>query len=200
DRGQRTRRRVLDAARKVLVRRGYQAVRIEEITKLAQVGYGTFYKYFRNKQDVVETVMEEVYGQLQYAGLSSQVESTHLEHQIRRLITNYLETYYKNREILLALQPVGMLSQRIRKFLTEIRERDVEWMIRGFEGLNSQGCMIAGNLEVLSLAMLHSVDTVAQEWITRRPHLQLEELAETLSEIWFRAMSPPRPAGTHTQS
>jgi AcrR family transcriptional regulator len=57
-RGYRTRQKVLNAARNVPVPRGYQATRVEEITKLAQVGYGTFYKYFSSKQDVLEAVME----------------------------------------------------------------------------------------------------------------------------------------------
>ncbi len=38
DRGHRTRRKVLLAARKILVRRGLQAARVEEITNLARVG------------------------------------------------------------------------------------------------------------------------------------------------------------------
>src|SRR5437867_4414544 len=68
DRGRRTRQKVLYAARKILVRRGYEQARVEEITRLARVGYGTFYKYFHNKQDVLEAVMEEVYAQLTEAG------------------------------------------------------------------------------------------------------------------------------------
>jgi AcrR family transcriptional regulator len=194
DRGHRTRQKVLNAARRVLVRRGYQAARVEEITRLAQVGYGTFYKYFRNKQDVLEAVMEEVYAQLQEAGFPSQVEAAHLEDQIRCGITNYLKAYQKNREVLLALQPASLLSPRIRKFLADTREKEVQWMIRELGNLSSQGWRIGGNLEVLSLAMLHSVETVAQEWITQRRHLKIEELVETLCDIWIRVLLPSRPS------
>ncbi len=193
DRGHRTRQKVLTAARKILVRRGYQAARVEEITKLAQVGYGTFYKYFRNKQDVLEAVMEEVYTQLQDAGFPSQVEAARLEDQIRSGITNYLEAYYKNREVLLALQPASLLSPRIRKFISDMREKEVQWMVQELKNLGSQGWRIEGNLEVFSLAMLYSVDAVAQEWILRRPHLRLAELADTLCDIWFRVILSSRP-------
>jgi AcrR family transcriptional regulator len=194
DRGYRTRQKVLNAARRVLVRRGYQAARVEEITRLAQVGYGTFYKYFRNKQDVLEAVMEEVYVQLQDAGFPSRVEAAHLEDQIRCGITNYLKAYQKNREILLALQPASLMSPRIRKFLADIREEEVKWMVRELENLSTQGWKIGGNPEVFSLAMLRTVETVAQEWITERRHLKLEELTETLCDIWFRVILPSRPA------
>jgi hypothetical protein len=34
---------------------------------------------------------------------------------------------------------------------------------------------------------------VAQDWITRRQHLSLELVAQTLCEIWFRIILPSRP-------
>ncbi len=194
DRGFRTRQKVLDAARAVLVRRGYQAARVEEITRIARVGYGTFYKYFQNKQDVLEAVMEEVYGQLVEASFPKQVEAAHLEDQITQGITSYLRVYYRNRDVLLALQPASLMSPRIRKFLARMRERDVAWMVEQFRNLQNQGWWIKGNLEVFSVAMLHTVDAVAHDWITHRRHLALEQVAETLTEIWFRAILPSRPA------
>jgi len=194
DRGRRTREKVLDAARKVLVRRGYEAARVEEITRLARVGYGTFYKYFHNKQDVLEAVMDQVYTELNQASFPTQVDTSRLEDQIRTGITNYLRVYFKNREVLLALQPAAQMSPRIRKFLAEMRERDVQWMVDQLRNLSQQGWKIRSNSEVFSVAMLQSVDAVAQDWITRRSHLKLEEVADTLCEIWFRTILPSRPA------
>jgi AcrR family transcriptional regulator len=194
DRGRRTREKVLDAARKILVRRGYEAARVEEITRLARVGYGTFYKYFHNKQDVLEAVMDQVYTELNQASFPTQVDTSRLEDQIRTGITNYLAVYFKNREVLLQLQPAALMSPRIRKFLAEMRERDVQWMVDQLRNLSLQGWKIRSNPEVFSVAMLQSVDAVAQDWITRRSHLKLEEVADTLCEIWFRTILPSRPA------
>lgn len=194
DRGRRTRQKVLLAARRVLVRRGYYAARVEEITRLARVGYGTFYKYFNNKQDVLEAVMEEVYLQLNEVSFPSQVEASHLEDQIRTGITNYFKVYYKNRELLLALQPAALMSTRIRRFISEMRDRNVQWMVREMKNLNMQGWKFQGNQEVLSLALLYTVESVAQEWITLRKHLKLADVTDTLCEIWFRTILPSRPS------
>ncbi len=196
DRGLRTRQKLLAAARKVLVRRGLHAARVGEITKVARVGYGTFYKYFRNKQEVLEAVMEDVYIQLQDAGFPSQIEAAHLEDQIRTGISNYLRAYHRNREVFLVLQAAGILSPRMRRLLSEMREKDVQWMVREIKALCAQGWVIEGDPEIFSLALLESVDRVAQEWILRRPQLKVEDLAETLSWIWLRVFLPSRPAGT----
>ena len=51
------------------------------------------------------------------------------------------------------------------------------------------------------MAMLHTVDSVAQDWITRRQQVKLEKVAETVSEIWIRALLPSRaPVSTPTES
>jgi AcrR family transcriptional regulator len=194
DRGRKTRHQVLQAARRILVRRGYEAARVEEITRLARVGYGTFYKYFHNKQDVLEAVMDEVYTELNEASFPTQVEASRLEDHIRTGITNYLRIYSRNREVLMALQPASLMSPRIRKYLADMRERDVQWMVHELRKLSDQGWRFCGNLEVFSVAMLQSVDAVAQDWIHRRHKLQIDEVADTLCEIWFRSILPSRPA------
>lgn len=193
DRGFRTRQKVLDAARKIVVRRGYDAVRVAEIANLAEVGYGTFYKYFRSKKDVFEAIFEEIWCELAEAGLPTQMEVSRLEDQLRTGISNFLRAYYKNREVILALEPAYLSNAEIRKTLAEIREHEVQHMAREFRQLDSQGWKIQGNPEILSLAMLQAMNCVAQDWITRRRHLALEEVTNTLCEIWFRALLPSRP-------
>src|SRR5207249_2599972 len=97
------------------------------------------------------------------------------------------------REVLLALQPASLMSPRMRRFISDMREKDVQWMVDGLTKLSEQGWRIRGNPEVFSVAMLHTAEAAAQDWITRRQHLKLEEVAETLCEIWFRTVLSSRP-------
>ncbi|HEY3991335.1 MAG TPA: TetR/AcrR family transcriptional regulator [Ktedonobacteraceae bacterium] len=55
----RTRADILAAARQVFAQRGYHDASIAEITEQADVAVGTFYLYFRNKDEAFATVMEE---------------------------------------------------------------------------------------------------------------------------------------------
>ncbi|HEX7737052.1 MAG TPA: TetR/AcrR family transcriptional regulator [Ktedonobacteraceae bacterium] len=55
----RTRADILIAARQVFAQRGYHDASIAEITEQADVAVGTFYLYFRNKDEAFATVMEE---------------------------------------------------------------------------------------------------------------------------------------------
>ncbi len=55
----RTRADLLNAARQVFARRGYHDTSIAEITENADVGVGTFYLHFRDKDEIFATLLEE---------------------------------------------------------------------------------------------------------------------------------------------
>ena len=55
----RTRAELLAAARQVFALRGYHEASIAEITRTADVGVGTFYLHFRDKDELFRTLLEE---------------------------------------------------------------------------------------------------------------------------------------------
>src|SRR5271163_4659645 len=54
------RAQLLDAAKRVFVRRGYPRTNIADICKEAGVARGTIYQYFRNKRDVLIALLDDV--------------------------------------------------------------------------------------------------------------------------------------------
>jgi len=56
-RGEATRRAILDAAEEVIGRQGFNDASITEITRSASVASGTFYLYFRSKEEVFEELV-----------------------------------------------------------------------------------------------------------------------------------------------
>jgi AcrR family transcriptional regulator len=63
-RGEKTRRRLLDAATTVFAKRGYHAARVDDIVKVARTSHGTFYLYFENKEDLFAALAGEVTEQM----------------------------------------------------------------------------------------------------------------------------------------
>jgi AcrR family transcriptional regulator len=58
-RRERTRRKLLDAAKALFARQGVDSTRINEITDEADVGFGSFYNHFDSKEAIVEAVLSE---------------------------------------------------------------------------------------------------------------------------------------------
>jgi AcrR family transcriptional regulator len=63
-RGQRTRRKLLDAGIEVFGRRGFHAARVDDIVKVARTSHGTFYLYFSNKEDLFRALAVDVASEL----------------------------------------------------------------------------------------------------------------------------------------
>ena len=49
----RTKKKLINAARTLLKEKGLSAINVEEITKTAGVAKGTFYVYFKKKEDII---------------------------------------------------------------------------------------------------------------------------------------------------
>jgi TetR/AcrR family fatty acid metabolism transcriptional regulator len=58
------RRRILDAAVRVFARRGYHGARVGDIATEAGVAHGLLYHYFSSKDEVLETVFRDNFGEL----------------------------------------------------------------------------------------------------------------------------------------
>ena len=56
-----TRKKLLEAAKKIVCEKGLINTSIEEITKACGVSNGTFYTYFKRKEDVIFALSREVY-------------------------------------------------------------------------------------------------------------------------------------------
>jgi AcrR family transcriptional regulator len=66
-RGEATRRRILDAAERVFGELGYYEASVSQITRRARVAQGTFYIYFRTKQEIFEEVVADLGKRLRQA-------------------------------------------------------------------------------------------------------------------------------------
>ncbi|BDZ53570.1 TetR/AcrR family transcriptional regulator [Agromyces marinus] len=66
-RGEKTRRRLLEAAEHVFAEHGYTEASVSRITERAGVGQGTFYLYFDSKLDVFDELVEDLNQRVRHA-------------------------------------------------------------------------------------------------------------------------------------
>jgi AcrR family transcriptional regulator len=57
---ERRRSEIIEAALEVFSEKGYHAAKIEDIAARLNIGHGTFYRYFKNKLDIFNHVVEDV--------------------------------------------------------------------------------------------------------------------------------------------
>lgn len=75
-RSRRSRRLIVDALLALLHEKRYDRITVQEIIDRADVGRSTFYAQFRNKEDVLESELEQIFGLLHEQQLAFAQESS----------------------------------------------------------------------------------------------------------------------------
>ena len=78
------RQHILNAARKLLLEKGYYNISIRQIATLAEIGVGTIYSYFKSKEDIYAVLSEEVFDLLYHTMNSAADKASGPVDKIRR--------------------------------------------------------------------------------------------------------------------
>ena len=105
-----TRKRIVAAAKKLITENGFENVSIEDIAKEAEVSTGSFYTYFKKKEDVVEELNQLSFYQL--SEITNEMKDKGLDDRLK----------YYCREFLAEIERVGIeiCRQWIRNNITPV--------------------------------------------------------------------------------
>ena len=189
-----TNRRLLKSARKVFAREGFEAARLEDITKEAGYTRGAFYAHFRSKEDLFFALLEqqayEHQGQLQrlLSPLGSQEEKL-------RAIREYYVTKAGDRSwsmLMLEFKLFAARHPRVRPKLAEthrairrIFRQDIESLLPSNMRLSSQQEPV---IRVVLEALLHGL---ALEQAYDPSVLKREEAERVLRRVFNLLTSAP---------
>ncbi|MFX3634303.1 MAG: TetR/AcrR family transcriptional regulator [Candidatus Pristimantibacillus sp.] len=124
---ERTRKKILDAARVEFFSKGFSATRIESIATRANVKKQLLYHYFRGKDEIFEAVMENLYTQQQPITLQTPTDPVLLaEHRLRVNIEYRLDFQKFTAWEALEDQPKNPQREAIRKQVLQSYVEDLK--------------------------------------------------------------------------
>jgi TetR/AcrR family fatty acid metabolism transcriptional regulator len=178
---------ILRAAIEVFASKGYHGCRIADVAKEAGVAYGLVYHYFKNKDELLETVFEAgwrgFYTRVSAVALG---EGT-LEHKVHRIAEVAIEAYrvdprtVKVLIVEIARSPGGRVNRQtaftdaIQLCTQMLTQAQASGELRPDVDLQLAAAMFFGNIEMVFTALLMGrVDPKDQEKLERARH-QLAE-------------------------
>ena len=187
-----TRERMLGSARDVFADRGYQAASVGAITKRADTAHGTFYLYFKNKDDafgqVLHTIQEQITTDSRAALSEDRFDS------LAGAIRGFLVVFVQYRGLMRAFLEGMMLSPEIEASWRAMR---ADFTTRIAHRLEREHA--AGAVRTLDpLAAAQALSSMA-EWYAFT-HLVLgdptsptteddvDDAVATLADLWYHAV------------
>ena len=191
-----TKEQLLVAAREVFEQRGYLATTVGAITELANTAHGTFYLYFKNKEDVFGEVITEVVHDLYERSLVPSMSLPPLEAadstaaSVRALLTVFAE----HRGLWRALLEAVLQSTTIEQRWLDLRRDFIDRIIARLGELETAGAARALDAEVVAHALVAMVEWFAFAGsVFGEPDpaaIGIDRATAVLADLWNRALSP----------
>jgi AcrR family transcriptional regulator len=115
------RRRILDAARSVFARKGLIAT-MDDIARAANVSHGLAYRYFQNKDAIIEALVNEALEAGPVDVILSEMPGSP-EERLTAIVTKLIESRCRQPEIYLLLDQMRKSASPAKKLLKRLDER-----------------------------------------------------------------------------
>ncbi len=184
-RQERNRRALLRAARTLMARHGYERTTIAAITRAADLGFGTFYLYFRGKEDILRALVDDAV-QTHIASLSEAGRSaSSAAEALRRIVERYVDAAIEHRDLFKIMFEHG--GER-REPLRRVHEA----LVRALEDAIARGVRDAAFRHVhpaLTARAIAGMLPAALLWAARSRAVSRDTLVATLVDLALRGLS-----------
>ena len=189
---QRTRQKILEAARAVFAERGFAKATAEEISTKAGVGYGTFYLYFADKRQALHTILAEVDDHLYQLGQAESLEKPRLGlgalAPIKVTISRFFDSFKAYSDVLKICHELSATDPDFKNQHDKVRARLVdrikEHIVKGLELGNTRNV----DPEIASVAIAGMVETIAVEWFFNNREWDREKVINTVAKLYYSAV------------
>jgi AcrR family transcriptional regulator len=185
-RGERTRRKLLEAAERIFAELGYHDASIVKITEAAGVGQGTFYLYFPSKQEVFDEVVLDLNSRVRAAMTEAAAEgATRAEQELLGFAAFFRFT---------AEHPALYRIIRQAEFVSpETLQTHYERLLRPYAAALEQamaaGQAAPGDPEVLAWSLMGIGELVGMRWILWNGERGMpDDVFDELARIIVRAL------------
>ncbi|MBN2064754.1 MAG: TetR/AcrR family transcriptional regulator [Sedimentisphaerales bacterium] len=135
-RSARTRRKLLEAALEVFSEYGVDATTIDDITRRADLGKGTFYRYFSDKREITTCLVEDSMARLISQLNKFSIEPKSIEDVLEHLLNVHYDFFVNNSgEFVLLFQ--GRLFLKLDRRISESMEGPFSEYLSAIESLLS---------------------------------------------------------------
>jgi AcrR family transcriptional regulator len=183
------------AARTVFERDGFLDARIVDICAEAGVATGSFYTYFRTKEDAFAALMAEVHEETLHPRLAAITDSDDPRAVIDAANRAYLRAYRRNARLMTLIEQVALIDERFLQLRLKRADTFAQRNAAAIARLQAQG-LADPTLDPLGTAhaMNAMVSRMASLVFVYGVEMSFDALAKMLLQLWTNALRIPSDA------
>ncbi|MGH9175949.1 MAG: TetR/AcrR family transcriptional regulator, partial [Vicinamibacterales bacterium] len=179
-RGERTRRRILDAAEQEIGRLGFGVASVSGITTAARIAQGTFYVYFKSKEDVLRELVLHM-GRLVRSRLSQATAGAADRIDAERLgLRAFLEFVREHPNLYRVVEEAQFINESAyRRYYDDF----AGGYSAGLEEAVARREIRAGDAEIRAWALMGMAKALGQRYALWEPGRSLDEVVEHTMDL-----------------
>ncbi|WP_026881533.1 TetR/AcrR family transcriptional regulator [Clostridium akagii] len=183
---------IICTAIKVFSIKGYHATTVKDVVEAADISVGTFYFYFKNKEDLFEILYDEVSEELFNNALCAAMENINKEIDLgfSRAIAFFLKVIELNSPLakILLIEAVG-LNPNFERKRAEVTQKYVNYTAGYFQEMQQCSNISTPDVKIFSLAFIGTLYNVIMEWLQTNSTNSLTDCAYALTIYNLQALN-----------
>jgi TetR/AcrR family fatty acid metabolism transcriptional regulator len=197
------RQRILDAAVRVFSKKGFFASRVSDVAAAARVADGTVYLYFRNKDDILVNLFDDVMSEHLAAAREAISKAADTPGRLRIIADHHLGLLGGNPELAVVFQVELRQSTKFMELFTASWLKDYFDIVEKAMEAGQRDGSVRKDLprRLAAHAFFGSLDALVTSWVLSRNAFNLAELAGPMVELFLTGAATPGAAtqGAATQ-
>ncbi len=177
---------ILDAAISIFAKEGFDRANTEEIAKLARLGKGTIYRYFKNKEELFLSVVDRGLDELKIAIL---IEVNKVEDPVRKIenaVRAYLAFFEENDELVrILIHEQSSFGKRITERYFEHYYGNVDRIEKMFEAAVGAGLLKEIDIDIVIGVLTGVLNGLVFMWELEGRKYRLLDRAPLVLKIFF---------------
>ncbi len=187
---QKTRVKILQIAKSLFEKQGFQQTNVKDITQAADLGYGTFYLHFKDKKELFLALLEDVENDLYIAADSgADIEKDYplgfsSYRALRKDLRAILASFERNADLLRISQELAFIDSEFAKQQELMRKR----LIERTKQILEKSTLANVNYDIAAIAIAGMIEAVGMQ-LTRDGNLSIDDILPTISKLYFKLVA-----------
>ncbi|MCL4442226.1 MAG: TetR/AcrR family transcriptional regulator [Firmicutes bacterium] len=179
--------KIINASLEVFTEFGYVKTTVDDITTRADIGHGTFYKYFKNKQDLLSFLADDL------IEIMVEYHPKHKElsvyERIKDRIQVVMDFYVNHRNILLVLNEAMIVDRQFEEKWIKIHETLNKYAERNLKASADKGYCRNVDMDMAIIALFSMVEGYAHYTLKQPPGaMDINAIVDTMADLCYHAL------------
>ncbi|WP_042349643.1 TetR/AcrR family transcriptional regulator [Bacillus massiliigorillae] len=181
---------IIEAATKSFSLFGYKATTMDQVAKLANVGKGTIYNFFTNKEQLFQEIVHSLILEIKSAAEESLKEDQNFHENLQAALNQILE-YRTKHQFMMKLfeEEREMGTPAVAEMVNRIELAIIAYIQEKVEIAVNKGEITVYNSEVSAFLMYKVYKALIFDWEKNHEPLKKEEIAKIFQNFIFKGLS-----------